>query len=101
MSIERLKAKIKATANAKKQTIQETWDKYFFYHFLIRLSKSSENSNFILKGGFLLESIVGIKNRTTLDLDFSYRLTNMNQNVIKDKIIFFYHFSVYYYRMVI
>lgn len=48
------------------------WDKYFLDHFLIRLSKSKENMNFILKGGFLLENIVGIKNRTTLDLDFSY-----------------------------
>jgi hypothetical protein len=63
------------------------WDKYFFDHFLIRLSKSKENMNFILKGGFLLENIVGIKNRTTLDLDFSYRLEDINEEEVKNKII--------------
>lgn len=41
---------------------------------MIRLSKSKEN-------------IVGIKNRTTLDLDFSYRLEDINEEEVKNKII--------------
>lgn len=87
MNIDKLKGKIKSKANENNLKVQEMWDKYFFDHFLIRLSKSKENMNFILKGGFLLENIVGIKNRTTLDLDFSYRLEDINEEEVKNKII--------------
>lgn len=87
MNIDKLKGKIKSKAMENNLKVQEMWDKYFFDHFLIRLSKSEENMNFILKGGFLLENIVGIKNRTTLDLDFSYRLEDIDEQEIKDKII--------------
>ncbi len=33
------------------------------------------------------ENIVGVKNRTTLDLDFSYRLEDINEEEGKNKII--------------
>ena len=87
MNIDKLKGKIKFKANENNLKVQEMWDKYFFDLFLIRLSNSKENMNFILKGGFLLENIVGIKNRTTLDLDFSYRLEDINEEEVKNKII--------------
>ena len=86
MNIDKLKGKIKSKANENNLKVQEMWDKYFFDHFLIRLSKSKENMNFILKGGFLLENIVGIKNRTTLDLDFSYRLEDINEEEVKEQL---------------
>ncbi|MGI6392608.1 MAG: nucleotidyl transferase AbiEii/AbiGii toxin family protein [Candidatus Izemoplasmatales bacterium] len=87
MNIDKLKSKIKSKANENNLKVQEMWDKYFFDHFLIRLSKSEEKMNFILKGGFLLENIVGVKNRTTLDLDFSYRSADINEEEIKNKMI--------------
>ena len=44
---------------------------YFFESFLDRLSQSDYNNKFILKGGFLLSSILGIHQRSTLDMDFN------------------------------
>ncbi len=73
MSIEKLKNKIKSYAIKNNLTVQEAWDKYFFDSLLIKLSLSNYKGNFVLKGGFLLENIIGIQNRTTLDIDFSYR----------------------------
>jgi len=86
MNIDKLKNIVVNTAKKENVTVQEVWDKYFFDQFLVRLSQSEYKANFILKGGFLLENIVGIKNRTTLDLDFSYRLAKINKEDLQHKI---------------
>ena len=43
---------------------------FFFDSIIKRISYSKYKSNFILKGGFLLSINLGIKSRTTNDLDF-------------------------------
>jgi broad specificity phosphatase PhoE/predicted nucleotidyltransferase component of viral defense system len=86
MSIEKLKNKIKSYATENNLTVQEAWDKYFFDSLLIKLSLSNYKDNFVLKGGFLLENIIGIQNRTTLDIDFSYRLNDISEEVLSKKI---------------
>lgn len=40
-----------------------------FERFLERLSISDYKNNFILKGGMLIAAIVGIDNRSTMDMD--------------------------------
>ena len=40
-----------------------------FERFLVRLSKSKYKDKFIIKGGLLLSSIMGINMRTTMDID--------------------------------
>ena len=42
---------------------------FLFERFLERLSKSDYKSNFVIKGGFLVSSLIGINNRTTMDMD--------------------------------
>jgi|SRR5690554_1580192 len=86
MNIEKLKNKIKRYAKDNNLTVQEAWDKYFFDSLLIKLSLSNFKDNFVLKGGFLLENIIGIQNRTTLDIDFSYRLNDVSKEVLNKKI---------------
>ncbi|MGE4445007.1 MAG: nucleotidyl transferase AbiEii/AbiGii toxin family protein [Candidatus Altimarinota bacterium] len=86
MNIEKLKSEIRKTAALNNITVQEMWDKYFFETFLVRLSKSEFVSNFVLKGGFFLENIIGVEHRTTLDLDFSYRLNDIDEIVLRQKI---------------
>lgn len=44
---------------------------YFFESFLQRLALSDYKDQFVLKGGFLLSSFLGIELRSTLDIDFS------------------------------
>ncbi len=41
----------------------------FFERLLERLSKSKYKANFIIKGGLLVASMIGISNRTTSDID--------------------------------
>ncbi len=50
-------------------TVNEVVQKYMFERILERLSVSKYKNNFILKGGLLLSSIMGIDTRTTMDMD--------------------------------
>lgn len=44
--------------------------KYFMLERVLeRLSKSDYRENFIIKGGFLIGSLIGMENRTTKDID--------------------------------
>lgn len=64
-----LKAKIRNMAKEKDTSAQVILQNYMFERFLERLSKSNYKSNFILKGGMLIAAIVGIDNRSTMDMD--------------------------------
>ncbi len=50
-------------------TTNEVLQNYMFERILERLSVSKYKNNFILKGGLLLSSIMGIDIRTTMDMD--------------------------------
>ena len=50
-------------------TANEVLQNYMFERILERLSVSQYKNNFILKGGLLLSSIMGIDTRTTMDMD--------------------------------
>lgn len=64
-----LKAKIRNLAREKNISAQVVLQNYMFERFLERLSQSKYQDKFILKGGVLIASIVGIDNRSTMDLD--------------------------------
>lgn len=64
-----LKDKIKNLAHGdslKSQTLLRT---YMMERFLERLSVSQYNSHFVLKGGMLVSSMIGIHQRATMDID--------------------------------
>lgn len=50
-----------------------------FERILERLSVSKYKYNFILKGGLLLSSIMGISSRTTMDMDATIKEININE----------------------
>lgn len=50
-------------------TVNEVLQNYMFERILERLSVSKYKNNFILKGGLLLSSIMGIDTRTTMGMD--------------------------------
>ena len=64
-----LKAKIRNLAKEKDMSAQVILQNYMFERFLERLSKSNYKNNFILKGGMLIAALVGIDNRSTMDMD--------------------------------
>jgi len=55
-----LKAKIRNLARKKDMSAQVVLQNYMFERFLERLSKSTYHDNFILKGGLLIASLVGL-----------------------------------------
>lgn len=85
-----LKAKVKNLAlknNIDSSYILQT---FMFEALLKRIEKSNYKDNFIIKGVFLLSSLFGVDNRTTLDLDTTLKgisLTKENIEKIIDEII--------------
>lgn len=86
------KDSLKARANniAKKHDVSQNviYDRFFFDAFLTRLAVSPYRDKLILKWGIYLSSLLGINNRSTIDIDFYGRQIEMEQetigNVIKD-----------------
>jgi len=64
-----LKAFIKNIAKEKNISAQLVLQNYMLERLLERISVSKYQSNFILKGGFLIAAIVGLDSRTTMDMD--------------------------------
>lgn len=85
MNINQLKSRIIDTAKKSNITVQAVWDKYLFDLFWVRLSLNKHKDEFVLKRGYLLENVVGIEQRTTLDLDFCYRLSDIGIEVLIEK----------------
>ena len=68
-----LKARIRNLAKEKNVAAQVLLQNYMFESFLDRLSRSDYKDKFVLKGGMLIAAIVGVGNRSTMDLDTTLR----------------------------
>ena len=84
INIESIKGKIRSLAEKKNLKSQEVLQIYFFERFLERLSKSKYKNNFIIKGGFLIASLIGIENRTTMDMDSTVKGIALKEERIKE-----------------
>ena len=80
---EQLKGKIRNVAKEKNLSSQEILQMYLFERVLERLSKSKYVKNFILKGGFLIASMIGIDERTTMDIDTTVKGLSMDKETIE------------------
>ena len=84
------KAKIKGAVKniAKKMNLkpQEVLQIFMFERLVERLSISKYKENFILKGGLLIASMIGIAERTTMDMDTTIQGLPMTEEEI-EKII--------------
>ena len=64
-----LKALVKNIAKEKHISAQLVLQNYMLERFLERVSISAYRDNYIIKGGFLIASMVGLDSRTTMDID--------------------------------
>ena len=71
--------KLKNLAKTCNITANEALQNYMFERILERLSISKYKNNFILKGGLLLSSIMGIDIRTTMDMDTCIKGISLNE----------------------
>ena len=67
---EQLKGTIRSMATKKNLRAQEVLQMFLFERILDRLANSDYQKNFILKGGLLISSMIGIGERTTMDMIF-------------------------------
>lgn len=81
---EGLKGKIRNIANSKNLRPQEVLQMFFFERFLERLSKSEYKFNFVIKGGLPISSMIGIDNRTTMDMDTTIKGVPLKEEVIRN-----------------
>lgn len=84
ISSESLKGKIRNIAHSKNLRSQEVLQMFFFERFLERLSKSKYKFNFVIKGGLLISSMIGIDNRTTMDMDTTIKGVPLKAEVIRN-----------------
>lgn len=58
---------------------------YFLEKILEKIANSNEKNNFVFKGGFILSNVIGIGERSTIDIDFLIRSFTLTEESIRDK----------------
>ena len=83
-SVKQLKAVVKNTENKLGLPSNTLLNYYMMERFLCRISKSEYANNFVIKGGFLISSLIGIDMRSTMDVDVTLKGVALNSDTIRD-----------------
>lgn len=78
-----LKAVVKNIAKEKKISAQLVLQNYMLERFLERVSVSKYRDNFIIKGGFLISSMVGLDSRATMDMDATIKNYPVSEDTVR------------------
>ncbi len=81
-----LKALVKNMAMEKGISAQLVLQNYMLERLLERIAVSKYQKNLIIKGGFLISSIVGLDSRATMDMDATIKGFLVNQDTVKSMI---------------
>lgn len=81
-----LKAIIKNVAREKNISASIVLQNYMLERFLERVSISRYRDNYIIKGGFLIASMVGLDSRATMDMDATIKGYPVNEKTIREMI---------------
>ena len=79
-----LKAIIRNLAKEKNISAQLVMQNFMLERLLERISMSKYQSNFILKGGFLIAAMVGLDTRATMDMDATIKGLPVNEETVRD-----------------
>lgn len=83
---EQLKGAIRNLSKKKGIHAQEVLQIFMFERIMERLSVSSYKDRFILKGGLLISAILGVAERTTMDMDTTVKGFPMDEQSIRKAI---------------
>lgn len=83
---EQLKGAIRNLAKKKGIHAQEVLQIFMFERIIERLSVSPYKDRFILKGGLLISAILGVAERTTMDMDTTVKGLPMDEQSIRKAI---------------
>ena len=81
-----LKAIMKKLAKENQISAQLVLQNYILERFLERVSLSPYRDNYIIKGGFLISSMVGLNSRATMDMDATIKGYPVTQDTIQKMI---------------
>ena len=84
---EQLKGSLRNLAKEKGLHAQEILQIFMFERIIERLSLSPYKDKFILKGGLLISAILGVAERTTMDMDTTIKGFPMDETSIRNAII--------------
>lgn len=74
-----LKAKVKNLSGGNSSKAQMLIRNYLMERFLERIAQSEYRDHFILKGGMLVASLVGLNTRATMDIDASVKAVSLSK----------------------
>ena len=81
-----LKAIVKNIGKEKRISAQLVLQNYMLERFLERVSLSKYRNSFIIKGGFLIASLVGLDSRATMDMDVTIKGFPLNDATVRQMI---------------
>lgn len=79
-----LKAKIRNLAKEMNVPAQAVLQNYLMNRFMYRLSLTEYKEKFVIKGGMLISSIVGIGHRSTMDIDTTVKNLPLTEESIQN-----------------
>lgn len=82
-----LKAKMKNMALINHIPAQAVLQNFMMERLLERISISKYKDMFVLKGGMLIASLVGIESRTTMDMDATLRGYPLSEKMLQDALL--------------
>lgn len=74
-SIDQWKSKMKKLSDINNIDVQAMQQRYILEEFARKISKSKHKNSIVLKGGFVVSALLGIDERKTRDIDFTYNST--------------------------
>lgn len=77
------KARIRNLALKNRVSAQSVLQNFMLEHLLERIAASTYKDRFILKGGMLIASLVGIDSRTTMDMDATLRGSPLSDEALR------------------
>ena len=78
-----LRGKVRDVARSHGLRPQEVLQMYLFERLLARLESGPYAGNFVLKGGLLVASMIGLAGRTTMDMDTTVRALPMGKGEVE------------------
>jgi len=84
MNSMQVRDKLRNIANQRNIDFNVLLKFFVFDRFVVRLANSKYRDNFIIKGGFLISTLFGLENRSTMDIDSSITKTEFSEyNILK------------------
>ena len=90
-----LKDRIRSISKERNVDFNTLLRLYMYDRFIERLSISKYKNNFVLKGGFYLSTLLGVEQRSTMDIDIAFQNALFSKNVIEEMIISIISIDIY------